>query len=153
MRSAKMALLVINVTCGKHWKCSNVKHLVMVPEPTHYILWIPLENPLPIWCSTPLPFAAIHRRASQARKHVYDNARNAGHRGSRAPTAQSRPNDNAGSDGFCCGLPRLGLYLSGNPHWNRIVSAADPGGTPPHYRGPVPLPYSSQEDRDHSYRR
>src|SRR2546421_8584890 len=126
----------------------------MVPEPTHNILWIPLQNPLPIWCSTPLPFTAIHRSASRARKHVYDDTTDAAHRGkSRAFVAHSRPHDDSGVDGFCCCLRRLGLDLFGDPHWDRIVSTADPGGTPPPYRGPVPLPGPAGEDCDQAHRR
>src|SRR5947207_2181399 len=126
----------------------------MVPEPTHYILWITLDNALPIWCSTLLPFAAIHRSAGPVRKHVDHDVSDAEDRGNpRAPAAHSCSHDNSGSDGFRVCLRRLGLYLFGDPDWNRIVSPTDPGGTPPHYRGPVPLPYSSQEDRDQAHRR
>src|ERR1700682_4006559 len=65
----------------------------------------------------------------------------------RAPAPHSRPNDNSGSDGFCCRLRRLGLYLSGDPHWDRIVSAADPGGASPHFRGRDSLPGSVLGER------
>src|SRR5260370_6094492 len=72
---------------------------------------------------------------------------------SRARAAHSCQYDNFGSDGFCCRLRRLGLYLFGDPHWDRIVSTADPGRVPPHGRGPVPLPDPSQEDRVQAVRR
>src|SRR5229473_755569 len=39
----------------------------MVLEPTHNILWISSQKALPIWCSTPLSFAAIHKRAGKER--------------------------------------------------------------------------------------
>src|SRR6202045_5295394 len=87
------------------------------------------------------------------KKYVHDGTRDAADRGShRATGAHSRPHDNSGSDGFCCRLCCMGLYLSGNPDWDRIVSATDPGGTPPHYGGLVPLSDPSLEDRDQAYR-
>src|SRR5258708_7618622 len=49
----------------------------MVPEATHYILWIPPEKALPIWCSTPGPFATNHRSAARVKKHRYRNATDA----------------------------------------------------------------------------
>src|ERR1700693_4551331 len=126
----------------------------MVPEPTQYILCITLDNTLPIWCSTLLAFAAIYRNEGPLRKYVYDNTGDAARRGnSRAPPTHSGWHDNTGSDGFRGCLRGLGLYLFGDPHWDRIVSTADPGGAPPHYRGPAPVPYSSPEDGDQAHRR
>src|SRR6266699_1442628 len=40
----------------------------MVPKTTHNILWIPSENALPIWCSTPFAFATHHRKADREEK-------------------------------------------------------------------------------------
>jgi drug/metabolite transporter (DMT)-like permease len=42
----------------------------MVLESIHYILWIPAENVLPIWCSTVRRFAGISERAVQAEKFM-----------------------------------------------------------------------------------
>src|SRR5438552_5920305 len=82
-------------------------------------------------------------------KHVYDDIRDATDPGdSRAPALHSRPHGDSGADGFCCRLRGLGLDLFGDPHRDRIVSTADPGGTPPPDRGPVSLPGAACQDQD-----
>src|SRR6267154_3620904 len=107
-----------NVTCGKRRKCLNVKHLVIVPEPSHYILWISGEGPLPIWCSTACVFTAIDKRAGQ-RKNVHSSSRDAKHpRKSGTPGATSWTHDNFGSGGVCGCLRGLGLDVPGDPHWD-----------------------------------
>ncbi len=123
----------------------------MVPEPTHYILWIPSEKTLPIWCSTLAPFAGIHRRTTQAKNknYVHSRTRCSTYCGNGcALAAGSCPHDNAGSGCVCRRLRRLGLHLSRDPHRGRIVSPLDPGGAAPRCRGDSSLPHFSLQDRD-----
>src|SRR6266481_6609190 len=76
--------------CGKRAKCLNFKHLVIVPEPAHNILWIASQKALPIWRSTPLAFGAHSRRVDYGKK-VYPRNRRLISRGRTTPLCRIFP--------------------------------------------------------------
>src|SRR5712692_8542452 len=94
------------------------------------------------------PVFLLYSSKGKVREHADIGNRGSPHyRVARAPVACFCSHDHRDPDCFCCGLYRVGLYLSSHPHWDRIVSSADSCGAPPFYRGTFPLSRPPVENR------